>query len=156
MKLRLERDIYTAESTTGTLSIDGEFFCYTLEDPVHDGPKVPGSTAIPEGTYEIAITFSARFGRLLPLLLSVPGFDGVRIHWGNHPRDTEGCILVGSIRGDNWVGNSRSTMERLFEAMRRAVMREKMEIEVTHAAEIADSRSRPPQPVAQQKQPMVT
>ncbi len=51
--------------------------------------------AIPEGWYKIQVTRSPKFGRLLPLLYYVPGFDGIRIHAGNNRDHTSGCILVG-------------------------------------------------------------
>jgi hypothetical protein len=83
MQLELRRKIFSSNSTIGDLFVDGNFECYTLGDIVHDGPKVPGRTAIPEGQYEIIINDSARFKRRMPLLLRVPGFEGVRIHSGN-------------------------------------------------------------------------
>lgn len=84
-------------ATIGRLDVDGMFRCWTLEDVVRPAgdAKVAGETAIPPGRYEVRITWSPRFQRELPLLLGVPGFEGVRIHAGNTVRDTEGCILVG-------------------------------------------------------------
>ena len=38
---------------------------------------------------------SPRFGEVLPLIGNVVGRTGIRIHAGNYPRDTAGCILVG-------------------------------------------------------------
>ena len=80
--------------TIGKLFIDGEYFCYTLEDAVRD-KKIAGVTAIPAGTYRCIVNMSNRFQKLMPLLLEVPGFEGVRIHSGNKAADTAGCILVG-------------------------------------------------------------
>lgn len=94
MELFLQRNKSEVDRTIGNLYVDGDWECYTLEDPVRD-KKVYGMTAIPPGKYKVLITESAKFKRLLPILVNVPNFAGVRIHAGNHPRDTEGCILVG-------------------------------------------------------------
>lgn len=66
--------------------------------------KVPGKTAIPAGTYDVQLTVSSKFKSrswakkykgLVPEILGVPGFSGVRIHPGNKPGDTDGCPLIG-------------------------------------------------------------
>lgn len=114
MKLRLKRQDYSDARTIGRLSIDGVDFCFTLEDTVRTGPKVPGKTAIPSGTYAVKLTMSPRFGRILPLLVDVPGFDGVRIHPGNTAADTDGCILVGYTEAPGFVGRSRDAFARVF------------------------------------------
>lgn len=72
----------------------GKLICHTLEDPVRVA-KIKARTAIPAGRYRVVMTQSPRFRRLLPLLVGVRNFVGVRIHAGNEPGDTEGCILVG-------------------------------------------------------------
>lgn len=95
MILTLDRQPSWRETTLGLLWVGEGFQCYTLEDQVRHGAKVPGATAIPAGRYRLAVTMSPRFGRLLPLVLGVPGFEGVRFHPGNTADDTEGCILVG-------------------------------------------------------------
>jgi len=119
MMLSVSRKEKTNRSTIGELSIDGEFFCYTLEDVVRD-VKVFGETAIPVGTYKLIISYSPHFKRDLPLLVDVPNYTGVRIHPGNVAADTYGCLLVGSTKSKDFVGNSRTTFEQLFAKLRKA------------------------------------
>lgn len=79
----------------GDFKIDGHFFCYSLEDQKRfDGKKVPGETAIKAGRYKVVLTMSNRFKRIMPLLLNVPNFEGVRLHGGNTSKDTQGCPLI--------------------------------------------------------------
>lgn len=107
MNLTLYRKWFTDISTTGVLFIDGEFFCYTLEDVVRE-QKIYGKTAIPYGTYEVIINFSNRFQKTMPLLLNVPNFEGIRIHNGNTADHTEGCLLLGFTKAKDFIGNSKS------------------------------------------------
>ena len=77
--------------------------------------KSAGLTAIPEGSYRVLITKSpAMGGRWLPLVMSVPGFTGIRIHAGNTRADTKGCILVGQSLAMGTLTQSRQTLERLM------------------------------------------
>ena len=90
--------------TIGRLEIDGTYVCDTLEPEWRNlkrKHKVKGRTAIPEGRYPVVITWSPKFGQWLPLLLHVPLFEGIRIHAGNLPTDTEGCILVGEYNEES-------------------------------------------------------
>jgi hypothetical protein len=95
MNLYVLRDTYTLTSTLGKLIFDHNVCCYTLEDVVRPaGIKIPGVTAIPAGHYNIVIDFSPHFKRKMPHILNVPDFDGIRMHGGNTPADTFGCIIV--------------------------------------------------------------
>ena len=129
MELQIKRTDFSEESTIGELSVNGVFECYTREDKVRP-VKIAGKTAIPSGRYEVIINFSQRFQKQLPLLLNVPNYEGVRIHSGNTAANTEGCILVGETKTDNFVGESRWAFNRLFEKMKVAAETEKIFLEI--------------------------
>ena len=79
----------------GDLFINGVFFCHTLEDEIRaDGKKVKHETAIPAGKYQVLLTLSNRFKRVMPILVGVPMFEGIRMHGGNNSKHTSGCPLV--------------------------------------------------------------
>jgi hypothetical protein len=127
VNLKLQRTSCGAKCTIGTLSIDGQFAAFTLEDVVRENGepvnawKIPGDTAIPTGTYSVIVTPSVRFKRDLPLLVDVPGFQGVRIHPGNTAEDTEGCILVGLAKGVDFIGESRKAFDYIFPKIKAAI-----------------------------------
>ena len=129
MEVHVKRVQLSGESTIGELSVDGRFECYTLEDKVRP-VKIKGRTAIPAGRYEVIINFSQRFQRPLPLLLRVPNFEGVRIHPGNTAANTEGCILVGDTKSENFIGQSRVAFERLFDKLKASSESAKIFIEI--------------------------
>ena len=116
MELLLERKWCKPDYTIGRLSVNGKFYCNTLEDTVRDINKngtfdcgefkISGHTAIPYGTYEVIVNYSPKFKRELPRLLNVKHFDGILIHRGNTNRDSSGCILVGENTKKGMVLNS--------------------------------------------------
>lgn len=140
MNLLLTRIENGDDYTIGLLSIDGRFFCNTLEDTDRgltsnmslqdiQNKKVYSKTAIPTGTYTIDMsTVSNRFkdkewakpyeGKL-PRLVDVPGYEGVLIHVGNTVDDTSGCILVGK-RSGNRLTNSTSTFKALMSILTKS------------------------------------
>lgn len=102
----------------GRMYIDGVFFCNTLEDTDRGlmqsmsvgeimNTKIAGATAIPVGQYKVARTWSPRFKRLMPQIMNVKGFAGVRVHAGNTANDTEGCVLLGDNTAKGRLTNSR-------------------------------------------------
>jgi hypothetical protein len=123
MMVRIIREPSRSQATLGVLFVDGVFHSFTLEDEIRErsGPvtdwKVRGETAIKAGRYRVALTPSQRFGRVLPEVLGVEGFTGIRIHAGNRRADTEGCILVGRARGDAQIFESRVALDGLLMAM---------------------------------------
>lgn len=137
MKIKLVREVFSKKSTIGTLYVNGLKFGYTLEDvdrKLEDNPegKVYGKTAIPRGLYPVVVDYSQRFGRIMPRLVNVPGFVGVRIHPGNTHADTDGCILVGDVRGKDSIRSSRIAYQRLLARIEDALDRgQEVTIEVT-------------------------
>lgn len=114
LELLLERDQFDAQQTIGSLSVNGAWECWTLEDAWRvPGVKIDGATCIPSGRYEIVWTFSKRFKVFMPLLVDVHMFDGIRIHPGNTDADTRGCILPGQTRSVSSIGRSRLAYEAL-------------------------------------------
>jgi hypothetical protein len=124
VELMLNRSSFNANSTQGSLSIDGSFQCYTLELPNVDGR--PGS-CIPQGRYKVVLAPSPKFiakgesdswvheyANQMPHLEGIPGRSLIMIHWGNNPRDTEGCILVGQNQSVDEVENSRTAFSDLW------------------------------------------
>lgn len=120
MKLSVIRNHGTVGYTHGKLYIDGVYFCDTLEDEERD-VKIPTATAIRKGLYRVILDFSTRFKRVMPHILNVPEFDGVRIHSGNTTSDTDGCLLVGEYLAEAYVKNSRDTFNKLFPKLQAAI-----------------------------------
>ena len=92
--------------------------------------KVYGKTCIPNGTYTVVLSYSNRFKRVLPELLDVPHFLGIRIHAGNASKDSSGCILVGTKSKGDWVTASRVAFNKVYVLLQKAVAN-KEEITIT-------------------------
>lgn len=128
MNITVKRIAKKDTYTIGKLYIDGQYFCDTLEDKDRGlkqsddlayitKHKVYGETAIPTGTYNVSLTYSPKFKKILPLIENVKGFSGIRIHSGNTAQDSLGCILVGKNTVVGKVTNSRDTFNALFEKL---------------------------------------
>lgn len=141
MKLTLKRTIFTDKSTIGELSVNGKFFCYTIEDKdrnlrndmdIKDIVRLKqyGITAIPYGIYRVQLTMSNRFKRLLPILFNVKGYEGVRLHRGNTAEDSLGCPILGMQKGVNTVYQSTIAEVALVKLMDELPMDEEITLEI--------------------------
>lgn len=141
MELRLKRIARRDTYTIGKLYIDGEYFCDTLEDTdrvldqkmslaVLKARKRKGITAIPTGRYKVTLGVkSPKYSKrpaynfcegFVPRLINVPAYEGVLIHIGNYPQDTEGCILVGRNTKVGAVLESTETFKKLYAILKRS------------------------------------
>lgn len=135
MELILKRKYFLPAYTIGQLYIGNRLLCDTMEATsrhLRGGSahlstqadiikaKNNGPTAIPTGRYPVVITRSPRFGRWLPLLVGVPGFEGIRIHASNKPADTRGCILRGFNRRRGYVLDSTRALGIVQRAIEQA------------------------------------
>lgn len=108
--------------TPGRMYFEGHAFCHTCEDEdrfleANAGRKEFGKTAIPRGKYRMITSESPRFGRILPEVLNVPGFTGIRIHGGNTAEDSHGCILVGQIKTATGVAKCAPTVTQIINSI---------------------------------------
>ena len=140
MILRVERFARQKEYTIGKLFVNDAFLCHTLEDQDRGldqkmptakilQKKIYGKTAIPKGRYVVVMSHSPKFEErawaqkysgLVPEVLNVKGFEGIRIHPGNSANtDLTGCIAP----GDNTIkGKLTSSTSRYYELMTKYLM----------------------------------
>ena len=142
MKINIDRLWPKETYTVGLLYVDGVRLCETLEDKDRGlrkeddlstirSVKVYGETAIPAGTYKVAMdVVSPKYsavkwykdlcGGKMPRLLGVPGFEGILVHPGNTALDSYGCILVGRNTKVGQLTESKATFKKLYKKMKDA------------------------------------
>ena len=135
---KYKKDTYTISN----LYINGVWFCNVLEDKDRGlkqtdslstikAKKVYSETAIPSGTYKVAMNvISPKYSAstwyknltkgYMPRLLNVPGFDGILIHCGTTALDSAGCLLVGRNTIKGKITQSRETFSKLYKLMKSA------------------------------------
>ena len=143
MELKLIRKYRCSNYCIDKLYINNEYFSDALEDPdrgLTDSMsleeiqkiKIKGNTCIPYGTYNVTITYSPRFKRNLPLINNVKGFEGIRVHNGNTPQHTKGCVLLGFNKIKGQVVDSKVTVNKFIDIVQKALNKgEKVTITIT-------------------------
>lgn len=117
LTLTVNRLDLTELSTRGVLLVDGQHTAWTLEPAIHS----PEHPAIPAGVYPLDIRWNDKFRRPMPYI-DVPGREGILIHAGNTPEDTEGCLLVGGSydkQTPNLIGESERAFDQLYKVLER-------------------------------------
>jgi hypothetical protein len=106
---------------------DGDaFIVFTGEDRLRapGAPKVFGETAIPAGTYRVILDYSTRFKRIMPHILDVPDYDGIRFHQARKAVpvefSTEGCVCVGLEKDSEDVYDCDPALAKVIALLQQA------------------------------------
>jgi hypothetical protein len=116
----MERYYRGGDCTLGRLWAEGELI-NTLELPWLENE--PNISCIPEGTYEVEMTYSPKFKKNLWLIKDVPNRSGIRIHTANYVSQLRGCIAPGlgvhDLNGDGIldVTNSKKALSILNDVL---------------------------------------
>lgn len=122
----LERFAYRDKYVIGRLYIGNIFFCHTLEPQL--GVSGSSKGCIPAGVYKMAMSWSPKFQKMLPILFDVPNFEGIRIHVGNSSSHTQGCILLGDNTSVGLVSNSAARVNEFI----RLFQKNKLQMDMLH------------------------
>ncbi len=145
MNYYIIRTEFTTASTIGDLFVQNgqQFFSYILEDkdrqrqadgsiiPWSRDLKIPEETAIAYGTYQLITNHSNRFKRVMPLLVNVPDFTGIRMHNGCTAKNTEGCPLLGYTKAQDFIGQSLAAFHDFMKILTSDLKRERVHITIT-------------------------
>lgn len=114
MNVILHRTDTNEDGTFGTLNVDGQPVCVTLEETWLDNQR--RISCIPEGEYE-CVKYSGTKYKNVWWVKNVKDRSAILIHWGNTERNTAGCILVGKYYhqfGEQWgIADSKRTFRYL-------------------------------------------
>lgn len=139
VELVIERRYFKPTYTIGYWYANGTRRWNALEDKdrglTQDMPtyelykkKTYGATAIPRGRYRVRLSYSPKFasrewgkkyGGLVPEVLEVPAFVGIRIHPGTDCNSTSGCPLIG---WNTIKGKLTSSVKSYYELMDEYLM----------------------------------
>ena len=108
----------TSTRTISRLDIDGNPFCFILEDAIRE-TKIPSETCIPAGRYQVIRRYHGRFYENYKSkfghshvfeIAGIPNYSDVLIHIGNDIADTRGCLLTGRSVTFARIGNPKITL----------------------------------------------
>lgn len=151
MKLKTDRAWKKEAYTIGRFFVNGIRFYESLEDKdrgLNSGmseseiasKKVYGKTAIPTGTYRVILSVSQKFktrawakkyGGLVPEIVGVKGFSGVRIHPLNTAEESLGCLGIGENKVAGKIINSQKRYYELMDKYLMPAWSRKEEITIT-------------------------
>ncbi|QKF86105.1 hypothetical protein CBLAS_0920 [Campylobacter blaseri] len=134
LEIKRFKEIY--DGTIGAFSLFDEdnkllLSGFTLEPSGPDTVMPNQDRRIPEGAYKAIWEYSPKFNRFLPVLFNekVSKDRRILIHYGNYPKDTEGCILFGDSYNNSGVFNSRD----MFANFEKEIKRDEFKINIINA-----------------------
>lgn len=116
MDVVLKRISHTTEETFGVIIIDDNPICFTLELPYKDN-QIDISCIMPDVYTATIIDPTEDLPYKHIAINDAHGRSGVRIHAGNHPADSKGCIIVGRQVGPGCLTLSRLALSDLIEKL---------------------------------------
>ena len=110
--IRLIRKWQTEKSTIGEFTIDNsDIKGYILEEKGPDTTISGIERRVPIGTYNLVWHNGTKFKNVLKLYNSDVSINrAILIHSGNSAEATEGCLLPGSSKSEDWVSNSKDKL----------------------------------------------
>lgn len=141
----------TASYTIGRLYANSIVVSDTIEDkdrglldtmPVSQikAKKIYGETAIPKGTYRVVGTVSPKFSNrvwakkyngIVPEIIGVKGFSGIRIHPANTAQELLGCIAPGQNKVKGKVINSTAAFYKFMDNWFMPALKNNLPITIT-------------------------
>lgn len=135
MEVLVDRKYKKDKYSIGYCYVNGQQFSNTMEDRDRGltqsmsekaiaSKKIYGQTAIPTGRYEMRLSYSPKFASrawakkyngMIPEIMDVPGYSGIRIHPGSTAADTLGCILLGKNTKKGMVTSSQDTFHEFMQ-----------------------------------------
>lgn len=112
MQIQVKRDRCDDVCCTSIVSVNNAPMMFGLEPPLTR--KGPGPVAIPAGVYPVWLRWSDHHGFWVPAVMDVPGRTDIEIHPGDFPKDTLGCLLVGSSRHPDVLFDSQAAWHVLL------------------------------------------
>lgn len=114
----LEREIFTDNSTIGSLYLNSHKLCDTLELPTRENRK--NESSIPVGLYDLCVRSGAdstKYKYVHLQVMEVPSRSFILFHIGNRPKDTLGCILTGMTRQKDMILQSKKAHTLLMQVI---------------------------------------
>lgn len=111
---------YDSRGTNGSLSIDGQFICHTIELPWRD--NATGVSCIPAGSYKLAKRWSPKY-KWHVHVLNVPKRFWILMHPANDAaKELRGCIApVTNIVRSGYGTESRKAFNRVKDLVFAAI-----------------------------------